>query len=286
MRKITSWAAFVLVSAGLGAAAVAGQSDQKSQSQSNPSGQQSPSTQQNQGMQQNPSAQGEEGAGASNAPSRSSRESCRLDDTARLNIVLSQLHAANQEEIQSGKTAADKAQTQAVKDFANRMVTEHTSADQNLTDLARKQNIKLGQVKSNDPVSMALTNLISSHPKDLKDVSGPSFDAVYMGGQPMEHELVLDIIEQGQKSASNADVKKLLDDAHKMVSSHHEEALRINRDFRLTGAAVGGGPTTGQGQEMNAPPSESERHDGGVYPPSTTPPDLQHQQQNQKERSH
>jgi len=243
MRTITSRIAIALVFAGLGAAAIA-----------------------------------ETASGANKGSNtQASGEGCPLNDAAKLNVVLTQLHAANQTEVETGKIAADKAQNQAVKDFANRMVREHTTADQNLSDLVQKQNIQLGKVKATDPVSLSLARAMSEEPKELKDISGAAFDSLYMGGEPMEHEIVLNLVEQGQKSTSNADVKKLLDDAHKMISEHKEEATRINRNFRLQGTAVGGGPASSQetkGVDSSPMSGRVNRADGGIYPPSTTPPDL------------
>ena len=54
----------------------------------------------------------------------------RLDDTTKTNMLLRQIHAANQDEIEMGKLAADKAQSPEVKRFASQMVTDHTQADQ------------------------------------------------------------------------------------------------------------------------------------------------------------
>src|SRR5437588_10053181 len=67
----------------------------------------------------------------------------KLDDATKTTILLRQLHAANQEEIDLGKIADDKAQNAEVKRFANEMVTDHTAADQKLVDVATQMNIEL-----------------------------------------------------------------------------------------------------------------------------------------------
>jgi putative membrane protein len=286
---MTSWIAFAVVSAGLGAAAIAQQSDPKSAAPSDQNTPTSPSHEAAPNHEATPS-QGTPGHESTSTKQPKTGEACRLDDNAKLNIVLSELHNANQIEIQTGKIAAEKAQSQAVKDFANHMVKDHTAADQNLNNLIHKHDIQLGKVKANDPVSMSLANVLTSSPKDLKDASGAGFDALYMGPEPVEHNIVLNLIEQGQKSASNADVKKFLDDAHKMVSDHREEALRINREFRMQPTAVGGGPAgskdnKGGGDSPMTDRANSERKDAGaVYPPSTTPPDLQQDQGTERTR--
>src|SRR5437870_4612166 len=53
----------------------------------------------------------------------------KLDDTSKTNIVLRQLHAANQEEVELGKMAVDKSTNADVKKFAQDMVNDHGAAD-------------------------------------------------------------------------------------------------------------------------------------------------------------
>src|SRR5712691_11606918 len=77
------------------------------------------------------------------ASASSGQPTARLDDATKTNILLRQLHAANQDEIDMGKLAQDKAQNAEVKKFASEMVTDHTNADQKLTDMAKRNNIDL-----------------------------------------------------------------------------------------------------------------------------------------------
>ncbi|HEY3594561.1 MAG TPA: hypothetical protein VGL13_11830, partial [Polyangiaceae bacterium] len=81
-----------------------------------------------------------------------------------------------------------------------------------------------------------------------------------------EHELVLQIISQGQKSASG-DTKNLLDEMKSTVETHRDHAKALLKSLRFEGTAVGGGPTTqgdpyGRGEIDRGPAGG---RDGGAH---------------------
>jgi len=65
-------------------------------------------------------------------------------DNTVVKDVLQSLHKANQDEINAGKLAQQKANDPAVKDFAKMLVDDHTKADQQVTDVAKRANVTLG----------------------------------------------------------------------------------------------------------------------------------------------
>jgi putative membrane protein len=192
----------------------------------------------------------------------------KSDDLTKTNIVLVELHAANQQEIGEGKLAADRAQNPDVKKFANDMVTDHTSADQKLTDLAKRLEVELSESPTN-PVEIALSKANDARKRTLSGLSGPSFDVAYIAPQVDMHELVLRLIDEGQKAAS-ADAKRLFDELKPTVESHREHAKSLIRGLRFEPTAMGGGPAGGAGSTLErAEPGRSDRatarHDGGTH---------------------
>lgn len=167
---------------------------------------------------------------------------CPTDDASKLKMVLGFLHSTNQSEIKHAKLAADRAQSPDVKQFADRMVREHTDADKKLTDLAAKKNIDLGPMQPADPVHAALMGIDSKKEQSLQSKKGASFDAAFMGAEPMEHDLALAVIEEGQKVAKDDEVKKLLNDLHGTLTQHKEHASNIIDKMKSGAAAIGGGP--------------------------------------------
>lgn len=196
------------------------------------------------------------GAGAASAETKdqpakktqtatTSGAACPTDDASKLKSVLSFLHTSNQSEIKHAKLAADRAQSTDVKQFADRMNRDHSDADKKLTDLAMKKGIDLNPMQPVDPVHAALMNVDSKMEQSLQSKKGAMFDASYIAPEAMEHQLVLSVIEEGQKFAKDDEVKKLLNDMHSTVSQHKEQASNIIDKLKSTGAgaAIGGGPS-------------------------------------------
>jgi putative membrane protein len=183
----------------------------------------------------------------------------RFDDTTRTNMLLRQIHAANQDEIEMGKQAMDKAQSPDVKKFASQMVTDHTAADQKLTDLAKKTNLDLNAAPM-DRIAQALSSASDEHKRMVKGLSGPQFDAAYVAPQVDNHTLVLKFVEEAQKTASG-DTRKLLDETRPVVESHLDHAKTLMRGLTFSPSAVGGGPSGGEGMQgggMQGAPSKGD----------------------------
>lgn len=163
------------------------------------------------------------------------------DEGNSLKMIFSALHNANQEEISEGKLAADRAQNADIKKFANEMVSDHTSADQKITDLGKRLDIDVNWTPRDNPIHEAKEKAHDARKKMLSSLSGASFDIAYVAPEADEHEKVLQIIEQGQKTASG-DAKRLLDELRPTIEAHRDHAKNLLTGFRYEGSAVGGGP--------------------------------------------
>jgi len=196
-----------------------------------------------------PNANGTPNAKVTQAPAK-------LDDATRTNIVLRQLHAANQDEIDLGKIAVDKAQNADVKKFAQDMVNDHDAADAKLTALAKRSNIDLG-ASTNDPVEKALSESSEACKRSLRGQTGAAFDVAYIAPQADNHTFALKLIEEGQKTASG-DVKSLLEEMRPTVEGHLEHARNVMRGLTFT-SAIGGGPAVRE--TTPAPVAPAGKHD-------------------------
>lgn len=200
---------------------------------------------------------------------------CPTDDASKLKSVLSFLHTANQSEIKHAKLAADRAQTTDVKQFADRMNRDHSDADKKLTDLAMKKGIDLNPMQPVDPVHAALMNVDSKMEQSLQSKKGAMFDASYIAPEAMEHQLILSVIEEGQKVAKDDEVKKLLNDMHSTISQHKEQASNIIDKLKSmgAGAAIGGGPSEPGTPEKTQPekPLKGKTDKGTMQKGSKTP---------------
>jgi putative membrane protein len=130
--------------------------------------------------------------------------------------IFAMLSAANQGEIDAGRTAQTKATNASVKSFARDMVAAHTAMLDSGNALARRLNITPDASAADSINAMNQTAATA-----LKDAPrGAAFDSTYVNGQVTGHEAVLDMVKRAQGAAQNADLKAMLTKAEPEVQSH------------------------------------------------------------------
>ena len=115
-------------------------------------------------------------------------------------------------EVAMGREAASKAQNSDVKQFGNRMVTDHSKANNELKSIASKKGISL-------PVQEPKTNFKT--------------DKAYMDDMVSDHQKDLSEFEQEARNGSDPDLKAFAEKGAKMVSSHLSEARRIHKNLKF-----------------------------------------------------
>ncbi len=101
-------------------------------------------------------------------------------------------------EVNMGNMAASKATNADVKAFGNRMVTDHSKANDELKQLAATKGVVLpGDV--NDEQKKAMDSMSSK--------SGKDFDKAYIDDMVKDHETDVKEFENASKSAKDADLK-------------------------------------------------------------------------------
>jgi putative membrane protein len=131
-----------------------------------------------------------------------------------------------QGEIQAAKLAARKAQSQAVKDFANRMVNEHSAAAERLSSL-----LKGGAY----PASTRLDDEHRVMLEQLGKANGKSFDELYIRGQIVDHQKSVQLYEWIIGNGEDARLQGYAMDVLPAVMQHLEIAKGILSE--LTGSA-------------------------------------------------
>jgi putative membrane protein len=102
-------------------------------------------------------------------------------------------------EVELGKMAAEKASNTQVKEFANRMVRDHTKANADLRKLAASKGVEL-------PSGKDLSNEASF--VHLKMLSGQDFDSAYVKMMVDDHKEDVMAFEKAATGANDADVKE------------------------------------------------------------------------------
>ena len=102
-------------------------------------------------------------------------------------------------EVELGKLAAQKASSDAVKQFGQRMVDDHSKANDQLKQVASKSNIE---------VPASLDSKHQSRIDKLSKLSGPAFDKAYVKDQVKDHKRDVDDFKSEAQNGSDPNVKQ------------------------------------------------------------------------------
>ena len=146
--------------------------------------------------------------------------------------AMKQLAQANLSEIDSGKAAAAKAQSPQVKQFAQKMVTDHQQMLQDLETLAKAKGVALPQSASLKDKAQAKLN---------ERASGADFDKKYMEEMVKDHQKDAKETQDLATKAKDPDFKAAVQKAHAKIQEHLQLAQRVASQ---QGAAAGGTSTS------------------------------------------
>ena len=131
---------------------------------------------------------------------------------------------ANQVDIDAGKLAESKGQSQSVKDFGKMMVTDHTGVNKQASDLVKKLGVK---PEEND-TSRSLKKGGDENLANLKKLSGAAFDKAYIDHEVAYHQQVLDAVDKTLiPSAKNTELKGLIEKVRPAFVAHLEHAKQV-----------------------------------------------------------
>jgi putative membrane protein len=131
---------------------------------------------------------------------------------------------ANQVDIDAGKFAESHATSAEVKDFARRMVTDHTAVNKSATDLAGRLHL----TPEDNATAQALKKGGDDNLANLKTLSGAAFDRAYVDHEVAYHEAVLNALDTTLvPSATNADLKALMVKVRPAFVAHLDHAKML-----------------------------------------------------------
>ena len=125
-------------------------------------------------------------------------------------------------EVKLGQLAKEKGSNKAVKEFGDRMVKDHSKANDELKEVASKKGITLRD--SMNATDKALYGRLSK-------LSGDAFDKAYMSAMIKDHQEDVSEFRQESQSAKDPDVRQF---AAKTLPTL-EEHLRIARNTTSEG---------------------------------------------------
>jgi putative membrane protein len=121
-------------------------------------------------------------------------------------------------EVVLGQLAVEKASSSDVKKFGQRMVDDHTKANDELKELASQKNIDLPQrLTAKDKATKAA----------LEKLSGEQFDQAYMKDMVKDHKKDVSDFRRESRTAPDPDVKKFAAQTLPTLEDHLKQAESI-----------------------------------------------------------
>lgn len=142
-------------------------------------------------------------------------------------------------EVQAGELARSKGSSQAVKDFGERMVTDHGKANEDLKELAQRKGVDL-------PSSIADEH--QEHLNRLNQLSGKEFDREFMEMMVEDHQADLKKFQSAAEGADDSELKAFASRVAGVIEQHLDSSRQLQAEM-----------SSGQQQE---PSSESNRSSG------------------------
>jgi putative membrane protein len=137
--------------------------------------------------------------------------------------IVAHLTTADSLEIALSQLGVSRAQSSAVRDFAQRMVTEHTAHTQKGRQLALQDNVT-PLMAPNDTLDANLATRVMARLQSMP--AGPDFDRRFMGAEVMMHRHLLHELTMLQPPATGA-ARTLVDETIPVVQQHLTAAETI-----------------------------------------------------------
>lgn len=152
-------------------------------------------------------------------------------------------------EVELGQRAASQASNDQVKTFGQRMVDDHTKANQRLEQIAASKGITIDKSKSSS----------SGKAGQMMNMSGEQFDRAYMRHMVSDHQKDVSEFEKMSNNAKDPEVKAFASETLPTLREHLQQARSINQSL---------GGMSGRGGSSSS--SSSSSHDSNSSSSSTT----------------
>ncbi len=183
--------------------------------------------------------------------SQSSRSTARSSGTSDIDFVTNAAEGGVAE-VELGRLAQQKASSDEVKRFAERMVTDHSKANDELKSIAQTKGVTLPtDLESKD----------KSLERRLSKLSGTAFDRAYMNAMVKDHRHDVSEFRKEAKAGRDPEVKSWAEKTLPTLEDHLKEAQQTNK----TAVATSGTRT------RTAKPTGNTGNTGGTPAPGVPP---------------
>lgn len=144
------------------------------------------------------------------------------NDTA---FVQSQLDD-NVAEIKLAQLALQKSQDQNVRNYAQKLITDHAAANQTLMPIAASHGIQPSPTLS--PAAQTMYDKLST-------LDGIAFDTIYIDAMIREHDVAIKALDTQQTAGQNQQLNVWVQNARPVMLQHDEIAQHIRANLPRTG---------------------------------------------------
>lgn len=126
--------------------------------------------------------------------------------------------AAGVAEIETARLALEQGTSAEVKNFAEQMIKDHTSANQDLKEIATRKSLELSD--SPDAMSKAKAMLL-----ELRD--GDNFDEAYARNQVNAHEQAIELYREAAENVRDEELRAFAREKLPTLEEHLEAARAL-----------------------------------------------------------
>ncbi len=154
-------------------------------------------------------------------------------------MFLKDAAAGNMAEVAAGKVALDKSSNEQVKQFAQKMVDDHTKLQDQLKPVAQQLNVDLPtEPKAKDKAMMT----------KMQGMSGADFDKAYMRDMVKDHTKDLQQFKKEASTGKDSQVKDLAQQGSTVIQGHLDMAKQVASSVgAMGGSKMASGSNGGNG---------------------------------------
>jgi putative membrane protein len=180
--------------------------------------------------------------------------------------LLKDMAMANMAEVETGKLALQKSQSDQVKSFAQQMVDDHGKGLEEVKKVAAAKNVTLPTELDSKHKAMA---------RKLEGLSGDKFDRAYMDQAGVKaHHAAHTLVAKAESSAKDGEVKALAVKLQPTIQQHMGNAEQLSASLKGSTSMGNSGSKGRTGSSARKPQPASGNTDNPEHPdnPTTQPP--------------
>lgn len=141
--------------------------------------------------------------------------------------ILSLFSTIDKNEIEGAQLARQKASSPLIRNYAERLVREHTASLAKKATLAEEMHLQL----KNPSLASELERAYRDTLEALRNTSGPDFDRAYLDHQMRMHNQATNMAQTTAESVDDARLRQQLFELHSDFAAHAGKARSIHQQL-------------------------------------------------------